>query len=181
MNSPITCGRCLEDPPPFAQCIVPFRYTYPIDSLVKAVKFGGQLTLASQLGKLLAGTLESRLELLPECLISIPLHRQRLGERGYNQSLELARPIAKQFDLPLNFRDCVRIRNTEPQAQLSASQRRLNVRSAFAIQRQLKYRHVALIDDVITTGHTVVELSSQLLKQGVERVDVWALSRAQPL
>ncbi len=181
MNSPIRCGRCFADPPPFEQCIVPFHYAYPIDSLVKAVKFGGQLTLASQLGKLLAGTLEPRLEALPECLIPVPLHRQRLIERGYNQSLELARPVAKRFNLTLNFKDCLRIRNTKPQAQLSLVERGLNVRSAFGVRRQLKYRHVALIDDVITTGHTVAELSSQLLKAGVERVDVWALSRAQPL
>lgn len=134
--------------------------------------------LAFHLGRLLAATLEHRLDVLPQCLIPVPLHRQRLIDRGYNQSLELARPIAKQFNLPLNFKDCVRVRNTAPQAQLSGEKRRLNVHLAFAVQREFKYRHVALVDDVITTGHTATELSSQLIKAGIERVDVWALARA---
>ena len=180
MSMPLTCGHCLDSPPPYEQCIAPFRYAYPIDSLVKAAKFGGQLMLASQLGELLAAALEPRLEALPECLIPVPLHRQRLTERGYNQSLELARPIAKRFHLLLNLKDCVRIRNTTPQSQLSGRERQLNVRLAFAIQGELKYQHVALVDDVVTTGHTAAELSSELIKAGVERVDIWALARTSP-
>ena len=178
MHSSITCGRCLVDPPPYEQCIVPFHYAYPITSLVKAAKFGGQFMLAFQLGRLLAATLEYRLGVLPECLIPIPLHRNRLTERGFNQSLELARPIARRFKLPINFTDCVRIRHTAPQARLSGLERQLNVRFAFAVQRELRYRHVALVDDVVTTGHTAAELCSQLIKAGVARVDVWALARA---
>ncbi|MGI0014611.1 MAG: ComF family protein [Nitrososphaera sp.] len=78
----------------------------------------------------------------------------------------------------MNLEDCVRIRNTAPQSQLSTKERELNVKAAFAVRRKLEYRHVAIVDDVITTGYTVAELSSQLLKAGVKRVDVWACARA---
>jgi ComF family protein len=178
MPVPTTCGRCLEDPPPYERCIAPFRYAYPLDALIKAVKFRGQLGFTAQLGALLANTLGDRLDTLPECLIPVPLHRLRLNERGYNQSLELARPLARQFKLPLNVKDCIRIRPTRPQTQLSATERQLNVRGAFKVRHRLEFRHVALIDDVITTGHTVAELTSQLIHSGVVQVDIWALARA---
>jgi ComF family protein len=121
----------------------------------------------------------------PVALIAVPLHPRRLRHRGYNQALELARPLANAFDLPILHRALHRIRDTAPQAGLGALARRRNPRGAFAIGRDLRKgvripSHVALVDDVMTTGATLYECAKVLQRAGVERVDVWAVARVPP-
>ncbi|MCU7798210.1 MAG: ComF family protein [Candidatus Thiodiazotropha sp. (ex Myrtea spinifera)] len=113
----------------------------------------------------------------PDTLIPVPLHPLRLRERGFNQSLELARLLAKYQALDLNWRAVRRIRSTTAQTGLSEKDRRKNLRSAFEVNDDLAGRHVALFDDVITTGATITELSRTLLRAGVKRIDIWALAR----
>jgi ComF family protein len=154
-----------------------FSYTYPVDVLIKAAKFNHNLTILSVLGKLMAESLMMKPP-LPEVLIPIPLHLKRLQKRGYNQSLELAKSISQISKIPFAYQACQRIKNTPPQVSLSKNERLTNLKEAFKVT-QLKphWRHIAIIDDVITTGTTVKELAVVLEQAGIQRIDVWCCAR----
>lgn len=171
------CGRCQTQPPAFAACLSPFRYHAPLDHLLQGLKFNGQLAQARLLGELMADWLGAVVESPPDQLIPVPLHAARLRERGFNQALELARPIARRLALPLNLHGVRRILPTPPQSDLSRQQRLKNIRGAFEVMQPLG-GHVAIIDDVMTTGSTADELAKILLRAGAERVDVWVCARA---
>ena len=172
------CGRCLDRPPPYTQTHCVFDYGYPLDKLITALKYGGKPELAAQLGRTMAKYLDTHLDApIPQCIIPVPLHRRRLIWRGFNQSLELARPIARTLALPI-YLGCKRVRDTPPQVGLPAKQRRKNIRAAFKAPKRQPYTHVAIVDDVVTTGSTVTELAKTLKRVGVKRVDVWVCSRA---
>jgi ComF family protein len=111
-------------------------------------------------------------------LIAVPLHQRRLRERGYNQALELARAMKQILDLPIGSGIAVRVRATPDQIGQSAAQRRSNLKGAFEIRGSLEGRHVALIDDVMTTGATLAELASACRAAGAARVEAWAIARA---
>ncbi len=174
------CGACVTSPPPYSRALIPFRYAYPLDSLIKAAKFSKRLDYLNHLGRVMADRLRHDLTDPPECLVPIPLHWRRLLARGYNQALELARPVARELHLPLEAGLCRRARYTRPQTDLSARERAQNVRSAFRITGPLPYRHVALVDDVLSTGSTARELTLAFLDAGASSVEVWALARALP-
>ncbi|MEO6696465.1 MAG: phosphoribosyltransferase family protein, partial [Gammaproteobacteria bacterium] len=106
------------------------------------------------------------------------LHRARLRQRGFNQSLEIARPLARRLNIPVDYQSCERVRNTSAQSLLPAGERHKNIKGAFRVTHPIAARHVAIVDDVMTTGHTVQELAATLRKSGVRRVDVWVLARA---
>ncbi len=172
-----TCGNCLMHHPGFDLSHAPFLYLPPIGRLIGDLKFNSGLTQARLLARLVGDSLETAMESPPELLIPVPLHPSRLRERGYNQSLELARPLSRQFGIPLQYNLCTRIRATPHQLSLKKQDRARNVKGGFRVSGKLNARHVALIDDVITTGATVSELARLLKKNGVERVDVWAVAR----
>lgn len=115
---------------------------------------------------------------LPDILIPVPLHTQRLRQRGYNQALELARPLSTAFNIELANDYCRRIKSTEEQSKLAARYRKSNLKNAFLVTEDLTNRHVTIVDDVMTTGTTVDELSKQLQLAGARRVDVWVCARA---
>jgi len=115
---------------------------------------------------------------LPTAILPIPLHATRLKERGFNQAVEIARPIAKAFHLPLLTDQIIRMKSTPPQATLPAAKRKQNIKNAFLIKQSLHHQHIAVVDDVITTGNTVYEFCRVLKKQGVERISVWCCARA---
>jgi ComF family protein len=114
---------------------------------------------------------------MPELIVPVPLHRTRLRERGYNQAQEIARATAATLSLPLDPHCCERVLVTAPQTRLEKKARRRNVRGAFAVRYAPKAGHVAILDDVLTTGSTASELTKVLLQQGVQRVDLWAVAR----
>jgi ComF family protein len=114
---------------------------------------------------------------LPEVIIPIPLHPRRLAERGFNQALELARPISKALRIPLAYRNFLRVRNTVTQTTLTKKYRAKNLKNAFVFKKYQAFNHVALIDDVVTTGCTVNEMSRVLKKAGAKRIDVWCCAR----
>jgi ComF family protein len=182
-SSPLLCGQlcgaCVTRPPPFWRARVPFLYAYPLDALIKAAKFSNRLDYLNHLGRIMADRLRDAVP-PPECLVPVPLHWRRLVTRGYNQALELARPLARELGVPLCTGVCGRSRYTRPQTGLSARDRARNVRSAFRVARALPYRHIALVDDVLTTGSTARELARALLSAGAVSVEVWALARAAP-
>jgi ComF family protein len=111
-------------------------------------------------------------------LTPVPLHPGRVRERGYNQSLEIARVLARRLDLPLAPRLVRRLRATPPQVGLDPIQRRRNVRGAFALAGDVEGRHVVIVDDVLTTGCTASEIARCLRRGGAESVGVWVIARA---
>lgn len=171
------CGACQRRPPPYHRCLAALRYQTPVPSLVGAAKFRGRLNAARLLGQLLAQTLGQSGEPLPEVVIPVPLHRTRLAERGYNQALEIAWVVARELALRVDSGCCERRVATLPQAGLDEGSRRRNIRGAFAVPSRLGWGHVAILDDVVTTGCTVEELARELRRAGVRHVDVWAVAR----
>ena len=172
------CGRCQRHPPSFEATTALFHYRPPIDYLVKRMKFAGELTLVPVLASLLAARLRTRAAALPELLIPVPLHRTRLRERGFNQATELARRLGRELNIKTGLHCCQRHRNTQPQSLLSPTARRINLRNAFSLHNTPPARHVAIVDDVMTTGHTSNELARVLKQSGVEQVEVWVIARA---
>jgi ComF family protein len=169
------CGQCLRHPRPWADVWVPFAYAWPLDTLEMRFKFGGSLAAGRVLS---ACWMEAGPPpLMPDLIVPVPLHAHRLRSRGYNQALELARPLARRYRLPLAHDVLRRVRTTDAQTDLDATARQDNVRGAFAVSRVPAQKHVAIVDDVMTTGATLAECASALLAAGVERVDVWALAR----
>lgn len=114
----------------------------------------------------------------PDAIVPVPLHPGRYRKRGFNQAVEIARTVSRRLDISLDLDSCRRIRATPAQAELPARQRRTNLRNAFSIDAAIEHRHVAVLDDVITTGATVKEMAAALHRAGVARVDVWACARA---
>jgi ComF family protein len=169
------CGRCLRLPPAFAATVAPWVYAFPLDRLLPRLKFHGDLAA----GALVAGRLVDALRSAPrpQALVPVPLHRDRLRERGYDQALELARPLARGLHLPLRADLLRRTRATSAQSALAAVARRRNVRGAFAVDAGELPAHVALVDDVMTTGATLGECARVLRAAGVARVDVWVAAR----
>ncbi|MDA3915060.1 ComF family protein [Oleiagrimonas sp.] len=170
------CGACLVRAPRWDSAWAPFRYGWPLDRLESRYKFSGHLAAGRVLGRLWAA---HPLPARPDLIVPVPLHHGRLRQRGYNQSLELARVLARAHGLDLRHDLLRRVRPTTQQTRLSAVQRRRNVRGAFQLAHGDGLpRHVAVIDDVMTTGATLNECARVLKRGGVEQVDVWALARA---
>jgi ComF family protein len=171
------CGRCVRREPPWDAAWAPFRYEWPLAQLESRFKFGGDLAAGRTLAWLWAGS--PRPVELPQSIIPVPLHRARLRRRGYNQVLELAKPLAKHFGVQLRRDVLQRSRSTGAQTELNAVQRRRNVRGAFVARFDDEIpAHIAVLDDVCTTGATLAECARVLKRAGIERVDVWALARA---
>ena len=183
LESPIdqTCGSCIQRTPPFTQTICPLQYQFPVDRLVQSLKFKRQLAAGRVLSHLLCEWVVNRDYDRPDMLIPVPLHNLRMFRRGFNQAFELADYAGRALDLPLLTGALRRHRNTRAQSGLSRKQRRKNVRGAFYWHGSAKPEcHIALVDDVMTTGTTVSECTTVLKKAGVKRVDVWVAARAIP-
>jgi len=174
----LICGHCLQKPPVFDHSISLFCYQNDAIKLIHQLKFNEKLANARLLGSLLVGAIQKNNTELPECILPVPLYQNRLRQRGFNQSIELARPIHKAFNIPVNVRSLARVRDTPSQTGLDKKQRRKNMRGAFEIARPLNAQHVAIVDDVVTTTSTVNELARLLKRAGVRRVDVWSIARA---
>lgn len=177
IETPQLCGHCLSKPAAFDETIAPFLYQGNMSYLITSLKFGKHYKNARLLGMLMAEHIKANTE-LPDCLLPVPLHKSRYRQRGFNQSIEIAKTLSRELHIPLNLNSCIRTRNTGQQTRLPAKQRRKNMKKAFAVNKPLNYRHIAILDDVMTTGSTVAELAQTLKRAGVERVDVWVCARA---
>jgi len=173
------CGACQKHPPAFARSIALYRFAPPIDHFIRELKFHQQLGLARLLGERLAQRLAHEAE-RPDLILPVPLHAARLRERGYNQALEIARPVARLLDIPLKVSALRRVRATAPQTGMALAARRKNLRGAFALapRAHVKNLRVALVDDVMTTGSTVHAAAKCLRAAGVREVDIWVVARA---
>ena len=175
----LICGKCQKSPPHYTTSIIPHIYSSPLKQLITQLKFHHNLSYAPVLAHSFIESVKERKNILPECIIPVPLHSERLRERGFNQALELARIISKQLKIPLDYSLSQRNKATPFQSGLSAKQRKQNLKNAFSIKKSKTYKHVAIFDDVVTTGTTVNELAKQLKQNGVEIIEVWAIARTE--
>lgn len=172
------CGACLQHPPAFDRTLAAFSYHFPIDRLLHDFKYSGNLALTEILAEPLAQLAAGHPK--PDLLMPMPLHPGRLKERGFNQSLEIAKPISRWLDTPLTADACQRTRDTPTQAGLKWMERRRNVRGAFACDLDLSGKKIAVLDDVMTTGATLNEISRILKSQGASEVSAWVVARTLP-
>src|SRR3990167_3759720 len=151
----------------------PFRYQYPINRFITQLKFHQQLRYARILSQLFLKWYQSQQRILPQVLIPVPLHKKRLRQRGFNQALEITKHLGRALQIPIDTQHCQRVKNTTPQSSLNAKQRRQNVNNAFHIQEKMKYQRIALVDDVITTGHTMQSLVTRYVQYNVH-IECWS-------
>lgn len=173
-----TCPRCLRRPPPYAGAVSALRYEAPVDWLITRLKFHRQLSHARVLGALLAQCLGDAQAPRPDRILPVPLHPARRAQRGFNQAAEIARVIGRRLDIRCETRLAWRTRDTPHQLALPARERRANVRGAFAAAAAAKGARIAIVDDVVTTGQTVAELTRALHRAGAQSVHVWSVARA---
>lgn len=169
------CGNCLSNPPAFDATIVASDYAAPIDQLVLALKFGNRLALAPLFAyKLRDAILRESAFSMPTLLTAVPLGEKRLAERGFNQALEIAKPLARAIAIPLAPQLIERTRDTLMQASLPTAERHRNIRHAFALPANavkfVRGQHIGMVDDVMTTGETLNEIAATLKRHGAVRV-----------
>lgn len=172
------CGQCLADPPAFERSQAAFVYAFPLDRLVQSFKYHGTLAYASWFAQAMQ---EQRAEPpAADLLIPVPLARGRQRERGFNQALEVARPLSRWTGIPLLADDAVRVRETPPQASLPWAERAQNIRGAFACSASLAGKRAIVIDDVMTTGASLAEFAQTLKRAGAVSVENWVIARTLP-
>jgi len=186
---PVPCGRCQAEHPAFDATIVAADYALPVDRLVLQLKFARQLALARLFGGLLADAVQ-RAEAdhglaglqRPALLCPVPLGLQRLSERGFNQALEIARPLGKALGIAIHARLAVRVRETQAQSSTPHGAREANMAHAFAIPDRalVEGRHIGLVDDVMSSGQTLQELAATLKRHGAARVTNYVFARTPP-
>lgn len=175
------CGRCLTDAPPLDRTVAALDYRFPWDGLLQHFKYHQALDLRESLLERLNSALTAAEVDEPDWLLPVPLSNERLHERGYNQSHELARALARRRGLRCDPDMLLRVRHNERQAGLKLADRTANVRGVFAVEplraAKLRGTRVALLDDVMTSGATLFELARVLLQAGVMSVQAWVVAR----
>ncbi|WP_065259103.1 ComF family protein [Pseudomonas bananamidigenes] len=178
----LTCGDCLRNPPAFEQVVVPWSYGFPVDSLITRFKHNAKWPFGNLMGEVFAQFLQHRFDEdlpRPDALLPVPLADKRLRQRGFNQAAMLAQWLGKRLDVPCEEHILRRIQDTDAQQALDAKARKRNLRNAFNLlpQTNVRGRHLALVDDVLTTGATAQALARLLVDAGATRVDVYCLAR----
>jgi ComF family protein len=172
----VHCAVCQLRPPPFRRARSALMYAFPVDVALKSLKFGHALYYVPAFADLLLAEFLLSFQ-HTDALVPVPLHRWRHATRGFNQAIELCKPLGRSADLPI-VRNVRRIRRTPPQSGLDALSRRRNLRNAFAVEGKLTTRRPLIVDDVMTTGETCRQLARTLLEAGAETVDVLTVARA---
>jgi len=170
------CGNCLAAAPEFDATTASFRYEYPLNSMLQRYKYGQSLVMANTFSTLLSAAIYTR----PDIVIPMPLHPKRLQERGFNQSLEIARIMSKQLGIQVEMNACRRIKLSPPQASLPLKQRVKNMKGAFSCTTRLDGLRVALLDDVMTTGASLNALAKAVKSAGASHVECWVVARTLP-
>lgn len=170
------CGRCQRKPPPFHQTVAPWLYRYPVSQAVSRYKFQGDRASGRALTELLARHIRQEGVALPDALIPCPLYPTRFRQRGFNQAAEMAEWLGKALGVPVLQGQSRRIAMGAPQASLNRRGRMQNLRASFDVRGRIP-THVAIIDDVMTTGATVAALARVLKAGGAQQVDVWVIAR----
>lgn len=178
----MVCGECLKRPPAFDHVAVPWRFAFPVDSLITRFKHQSRWPFGRLLAEHLARHLQHAFDEglpRPAALLAVPLARKRLRERGFNQARMVADWLSPALQIPVRDDLAQRIQDTPPQQQLDAVARRRNLRQAFALtnEQALHGQHLAIVDDVFTTGATAEALARLLKGAGAVRVDIYCLAR----
>lgn len=181
----LLCGRCLRQAPAYDATLAAASYVAPVDQLVMQLKFGGRLALSGLFARLLRDTvLQHPGFILPAVLCPVPLGAQRLAERGFNQALEIARPLARQLGVPLYPTLAARVRETQAQSSVAPAERGSNMRQAFVIlpaaSDLIRGRHVGIVDDVMTSGETLSALAATFKRHGAAQVTNFVFARTPP-
>lgn len=171
-----TCGQCISNPPEFESCFCAFTYQNPIRELIQSFKYKQQPALATLLGRLLYQEIYDQQLELPDALIPVPMHFSRLGERGYNQAQLLATEVGKLSNIKVDNHLIKKTTITPTQASLSRKQRIRSIKGSFVATQNTPYSNVAIIDDVVTTGATISEITKILKEKGVDSIQVWAIA-----
>lgn len=172
------CGQCLIEPPPFTRCIGAFEYRPPISHLIGAFKYQRKLHYGRALSLLLAERLlAAHATPTADVLMPVPLHWRRRWKRGFNQTEIIGDELSRALKIPLNARALIRRHLGTPQQDLSAVERRRNLRDNFSVRGDWRGAHIAVIDDVVTTAATTSEITRTLLNAGAATVQVWCLAR----
>ena len=179
------CGRCLRKRPAYDATVTAADYAAPVDQLLLQLKFGARLPLASLFAQLLDVAIQQQPAWeRPQLLCPVPLGPARLAERGFNQALEIARPLARLLDIPLQPRLALRVRETRAQSGVAPRERRANLAHAFAIAPEPAARlqgcHVGIVDDVMSSGHTVNALAAACKRAGACKVSILVMARTPP-
>ncbi|WP_457668056.1 ComF family protein [Thiolapillus sp.] len=169
------CGSCARRAPPFERIISPWLYQAPMDDLIRQLKFQQKLPAGRLLAQLLAQEIPG--ENRPDLLVPVPLHPRQLKARGFNHASEITRALSGELGIPWSPWLLRKTRETLPQHNLGKQQRKKNLRACFSFDNHRHYQHVAVIDDVVTTATTAVEVARTLKNAGVEKVHIWALAR----
>lgn len=172
------CGRCLTTPNNIYATRAAFRYEGAIIRLLYRFKFKADLEAGRVLARLTANRLKGQLSSTPDYILGVPLHWRRLMTRGFNQSLLIAKTIAQQFGVPLLRSGCTRVRHTPSQSLLRGEQRTRNVKLCFAVQSNIANCHLAIVDDIYTTGSTTYALADSLMRSGAAHVEILCCARA---
>jgi ComF family protein len=171
------CGRCQTKPPFYDHCFAPFRYQDELTNLHHNFKFHHKLAAGRLMAELMCERLAAPSVRLPQLLLPVPLHARRLRERGFNQAQELTRILSTHLSIPVDTQSLCRTRNTTAQSGLTKKDRRQNIRNAFTLTSKINSSHVAIIDDVMTTGHTVNEIAKTIKASGVSEIEIWVFAR----
>jgi len=177
------CGACQDYPPEFDATIAAVDYAAPLDQLVLQLKFGARLALAPWFARMLVEAVLARRGLpLPDLLCPVPLGPARLAGRGFNQALEIARPLSKALGIELVPTLAARTTETQAQSGVAPSERASNIRNAFAVTDpdRVVGRHIGVVDDVMTSGHTLRELAATFKRFGAARVTNLVFARTPP-
>ncbi len=177
VNQKGVCGFCLSQKHYFDNTLVPFEYKQPINRLIYQFKYQQHFYAYRPLVEELISMIKQIQQPVPELIIPVPLHPRRIRQRGFNQSGLIARALAKEFNV--NHNNCLIIRHkfSKPQVELSAKERQQAVQNAFTVVTKTHTKHIALVDDVITTTQTVNQVARALKQAGVEKISIWALAR----
>ncbi|MFL1503531.1 ComF family protein [Pseudomonas sp. O64] len=179
----LICGQCQKQPPAFKQVVAPWTYSFPVDTLISRFKHQSRWPLGHLLARLLGQHLQHRFDnaelSLPDCLLPVPMARKRLRQRGFNQALMLTRWLSEHLAIAHDEHLLLRPHETVAQQALDAKTRKRNLLAAFALapDAQVQGRHLALVDDVLTTGATAHSLARLLMEAGARQVDVYCLAR----
>lgn len=174
----ISCGNCLKNKPFIDHTRVSYLYQEPLRSILHQFKYNQGLYLGDCLSNLIVDSLGSDY-CKPECLIPVPMHPHRLRQRGFNQAVILAKLLKRKLQIPVDYQSCKKVFFTVPQAELDGLTRTKNLRNSFN-SPTLPYSHVAIIDDLITTGSTANEMAKALKIAGVKHVQLWCCARTKP-
>jgi ComF family protein len=177
------CGACLAAPPAFDRTLAAADYALPVDQLVLQLKFGHRLALAPLCARLLRDAVLAEGSIaLPALLCPVPLGPRRLAGRGYNQALEIARPLARGLGIALAPQLLHRVRETAAQSSVAPERRQQNIAGAFAVPDAalVAGRHIGVVDDVMTSGRTLNEVAATLKRHGAARVSNFVFARTPP-